>query len=103
MIEQQQEKFETWGLLELFGHTRIAGRISSVQIAGTGFIQIDIPAISENLEQSRIYGTSAVYGITPMTEEMTRKYAESLQVRPLIPYEGERQRALGFDNYKDEE
>jgi hypothetical protein len=59
------EKF--WGLLELMGHRRLAGEI--VKDDG-GLIRIDLPS-----GETQWYGTSAVYCITPTTEETARGMA----------------------------
>jgi hypothetical protein len=64
--------FEGWAILELMGHRRLGGRISEATIAGGAFIRIDIPhpnAIGM-FRASQFYSPSAVYAITPTTEEV---------------------------------
>lgn len=85
-----KQKFETWGLLELFGHQRLAGKMTEQTIAGTGFIRIDVPAVDGVAEYSRIFGTAAIYGITPTSEEIARQLAKGMQATPIHAYELQR-------------
>ena len=39
----EQTKFEEWAVLELFGHQRLAGLVSEVQIGGASFVRVDVP------------------------------------------------------------
>jgi hypothetical protein len=67
-----EDGFEGWAILELMGHRRLGGRISEATIAGGAFIRIDIPhpnAIGM-FRASRFYSPSAVYAITPTTEDV---------------------------------
>jgi hypothetical protein len=38
-MSENKDKFETWGLLELFGHQRLAGLLSEQTIGGCHFIR----------------------------------------------------------------
>ena len=37
------EKFDQWGIIELFGHQRTAGRLTEEMIAGSNLLRVDIP------------------------------------------------------------
>lgn len=78
----QAEKFDTWGVVEVMGHKRFAGRITEQAIAGAALVRVDVPAISfpdrEFNEFSKLIGIASVYCITPMTEELARKAARAL-------------------------
>jgi len=37
------EKFEEWALLELFGHQRLAGRVTGTAARGASFVRVDVP------------------------------------------------------------
>ena len=63
------EKFESWAIVELFGHKRMAGKVSEQEIAGTGFVRIDVPAVNGSKAFTKFLGPSSIYGITP-TDEM---------------------------------
>lgn len=79
----QQEKFDIWALIELFGHSRIAGKCSEQNIGGASFLRLDVPETKTNPAFTRLLNPSAVYAINPMTEEVARHYAENLNVKPI--------------------
>jgi hypothetical protein len=43
--ESAPEFVACWAILEIFGHTKHAGKLSSVTVAGAGFVRIEIPAL----------------------------------------------------------
>ena len=79
---EQSEKFDTWGVVEVMGHKRFAGRITEQAIAGAALVRVDVPAISfpdrEFGAFSKLIGIGSVYCITPMSEELARKAARAL-------------------------
>lgn len=77
------EKFDQWCLLELFGHNKIAGRVSESTIAGGTFLRVDVPETKSQPAFTRILNPSAIYAINPMTEEVARQYAENIQASPI--------------------
>jgi hypothetical protein len=81
-----ENKFETWGILELFGHKRLAGQIREQTIGSATMIRIDVPAVGDQKEFTKLYGPSAIYGITPTDEITARAAAEAWRERPLDYY-----------------
>jgi hypothetical protein len=79
----QQEKFEQWCLVELMGRQKIAGMVTERVIAGTGFLQVDVPETKANPAFTRLIHPNSLYAINPITEEVARMYAERLQVKPI--------------------
>jgi len=73
------EKFEFWAIVELFGHSTIAGYVTNLG----QLIRIDVPAVKDQEGFTKFYGLKAVYGITPTTKEIAAKAAEKLAVRPV--------------------
>lgn len=47
---------EFYAIVELFGHQRIAGKISEQTIAGQNFIRVDVPDTERNPGFSKLYG-----------------------------------------------
>lgn len=43
-MDEQSAKFEGWCVLELMGHRRLGGYVREQEIAGQGFLRIDVPA-----------------------------------------------------------
>lgn len=87
MTEQgQAATFRQWALVEIFGHERIAGEVSEQTIGGEGFIRVDVPAVNGQAAFTRLYGGKAIYSITPVSEDIARRAAASMQARPVTVY-----------------
>lgn len=81
------EKFESWAIVEIFGHQRFAGQISEQSIGGCSFVRIDVPATDNSGPVTKLYGDKAIYCITPVTEEIARAAANQMQVKPVTVYD----------------
>jgi hypothetical protein len=80
----ESEKFEGWAIVELFGHQRIAGYVGEQQIAGSGFVRVDVPDVTLEGGQvkpayTRYFGPSSIYGISPCDEGIARRAAYSIE------------------------
>jgi hypothetical protein len=80
------EKFETWAIVELFGHNKIAGKVSEQVIAGQGYIRVDVPELEGSPAFTKMFGTGAIYSITPVDEEIARQVARYLRIEPVHIY-----------------
>jgi len=80
-VEEKKEHFEEWAVIDLFGHQKIAGRVSEQQIGGASFIRVDVPAAGESKPFTKLFGPAAIYSIT-ITDEITAKAAAGC-CRPL--------------------
>lgn len=109
---EQSEKFDSWGICEVMGHKRFAGRITEQTIAGSALIRVDVPAVTtsrgESNEYSKLIGVGSIYCITPTTEEVARKAAAVLAQRgedPLPVYIPEERQlaATVSDDHDDDE
>jgi len=78
-----ENKFETWAIIELFGHNQIAGKCTEQNIAGSNMLRVDVPETDEQPSFTRFLGSGAIYAINPVTEEIARHWAKSLQVSPV--------------------
>lgn len=81
-MEEEKERYESWSILELMGHRKLAGFCKEIQIAGAGFIRIDVPG-----GPTQFYGPSAIYCLTPTTEAIARRIAYSHRPEPVSLYE----------------
>ena len=84
-MEQQKNEFPA--VLELFGHTRMAGQVSDYQFGGCSFVRVDVPQIGEIPSFTRMLHPNAIYAINPVTEEIMLAIAKSCQARPVNPYD----------------
>lgn len=88
--DQQQTQtpaFSEWAILELFGHRRVAGHVSEVQVAGAGMYRVDIPAADGHPAQTHFYAPAAVYGLHPVAEDVARAAAERFRPQPISRWE----------------
>jgi len=77
------EKFESWAIVELFGHNRIAGKCSEQNVAGSNMLRIDVPETEKNPAFTRLLGHAAIYAINPVTEEVATYWAKMLHCAPI--------------------
>lgn len=82
-MSQPQQTFDQWCLVELFGHTKIAGHCTEQNIAGTNMLRVDVPATNYAPAFTRFFGSSAIYSINPIDEQAAKLMAEQLQVQPI--------------------
>lgn len=87
MAMREAEQFDTWGIVELMGRLKVAGRISEQVIAGSGMIRVDVPETSIAPAFTRYFAPSALYGITPTTEVVARRIAATIRHAPVTPFE----------------
>lgn len=83
---QQQQKFSEWAIVELFGHSRIAGLVSEATVGGCSFVRVDVPNYDgEGWLFTKLYGNGAIYAINITTEAHARRAVESIFPRPYVP------------------
>lgn len=84
------DAYEGWAILELMGHRRLAGRIRQIEQYGQAMLQIDVPTPVEGNEEkwtTQFYSGSAIYCVTPTTEEIARGVAMRAQPTPAHLFE----------------
>lgn len=99
-MSEQAEQWEGWAIVELFGHRKLGGHVSTEVIGGGEFLRLDIPGPRsassphpiqddepEQWHATQFYGPKAVYCITPVEESVARRYAATMQPRPVARYE----------------
>lgn len=86
MSTDTNNHFEAWGIVDLFGHTRIAGRISEQAIGGETFIRVDVPTAGDAFH-TRLFGKGAIYSMSLTDETIAREMARRSTVRPVSAYE----------------
>lgn len=78
--------FDNFCIVELFGHQKIAGRVTEQVIAGQGYIRVDVPATKRHPEFTRMFGSGAIYSITPVSAEIAQAAAEQIWAEPVSVY-----------------
>jgi hypothetical protein len=99
----------TWACVEIFGHRKHYGRISEVEKFGAKFLRVDVPgmAAAPLLGEAEtfttfVYGGSAIFSVTPMTEEACRKWAEHERPKPMSEYRALPRPSYDADDDDDE-
>ena len=77
---------ELWAIVELFGHQRIAGKISEHNLGGT-FVRVDVPKVNGRPAFTKLYGHNAVYAITFVDRDVALAAAERMAIAPVTPYD----------------
>lgn len=101
-MSAEASPFEGWAILELMGHRRLGGLLSEAQVAGASFVRIDVPGDSDEPVATQLYSPSAVYCITPTTEEMARAVALRNRPAPVQQWELARPHTAPDDNLVDD-
>lgn len=99
-----KDPFEGWCILELLGHRRLAGFVTEHEIAGQSFLRLDIAgpphpeddeghgpavALKDPFEGgvTQFYSPSAVYCITPTTQDIAVTIGRRSQPAPVHRFE----------------
>lgn len=88
MNEQQEQSensgYEGFAIVEVFGHRSHGGYVRPWRIAGQEMIRVDVPNVHEEGKtlSTHYYGGSAIFCLTPATEETVREYESRKQYRP---------------------
>ena len=85
----ERAKFEEWAVLELFGHQRLAGMVTEVQLSGASFVRVDVPedGKKKGWKLTKMYNPNAIYSITPVTEATARIVATSVSGEPVTRWD----------------
>jgi hypothetical protein len=77
---------ELWAVVDLFGHQRIAGKVSEYSL-GEIFIRVDVPSVNGTPGFTRLFGAKAIYSISFVDRDVALAVAEKLGVVPVMPYD----------------
>lgn len=111
MSEAQQARFDGWAIVDVLGHQRYVGYVTTEAYGQAVLFRIDVPALEprERVTKqpgyinghgytpagttvqegavdgySKLIGAGSIYAITPCTKEAALKAVEEVQHRPLM-------------------
>lgn len=70
-------------VVELLGHQRIAGFVSEIQVAGSPFLNVEVPSCDDREGFTRYYSPSAIYCINPTTEQVMLDAVKDFVLPPI--------------------
>lgn len=76
-LDTAAEQVDTWAYVELFGHSKLAGRVSERKFGTEVMFQVDVPNPIEGVHYTRLFNPKAIFSINPTTEEWCRKWAKT--------------------------
>ena len=68
------------------GHSRIAGRVSTMKLGVNVMLQVDVPKADEGFSHTELYAPAAIFSIKPTTEEWCRRWIASNISYEVLPY-----------------
>lgn len=83
------EKFDSWVILEVFGHRRLAGHATEATILGGALLRLDIPT-DDGKYITQYIGPGSIFSMTPTTEDVARAIAADNQPEPVGLWEVQR-------------
>jgi hypothetical protein len=88
VTEKHESTFEGWAILELMGHRKLGGYVREVPFAGSGLVRIDVPAKDgKGNTATQFYSPASLYCMTPVSEEVARRFAATMQPEPVTRWE----------------
>lgn len=80
-------KFESWAIVEIMGHVKLAGMATTQVFGSTVLLRVDIPETEQQPAHTQYYGMNSIYSLKPCDEETARLHAKVLNVTPIMEYE----------------
>ena len=107
-MSEQKESFDQFAILQLFGHQRIAGRVTEANIGGSSFVRVDALTAEGEVAFTRYYGSGAIYSISPVSKEVCIAAAAKIDSPPVQPWEMKQAKLIpssvsGDRDYDEEE
>lgn len=87
--DAKAEHLESWALVEIFGHDKLAGLVTTRKFGTEMMFQIDVPKPDgEGFAYSRLLSPKAVFAIQPTNEDWCRRWAKAASEydRSPLPY-----------------
>ena len=102
MPTEPENDFAEWCIVELFGHTKIAGWVTSASLGGCSFLRVDVPnPDGEDTKYTRYLGQGAIYAINVTTREEVLRLITILYPRPNVPIERQQRLIREYDDDGD--
>lgn len=90
MADNKEPELRAWALVELFGHQRIVGMVTVDPVDFPGMVRVDVPDLLKDGKVdragfTRYFGKSALYSVTPISEQSVRELLPHVDGKPARP------------------
>jgi hypothetical protein len=107
-MTETSEKYSGWSIVEIMGHQTYAGFVTEQVVGGAALTRVDVPEVGEEKAFTKMFGSAAIYCITPVSEEVARLAAlrthnapVSIYMPELHPQPERRQISAGYGHDED--
>lgn len=87
MATDTKTGYESWSLIEIMGHQRLAGMVTETTVAGAAMLRVDVPEVDGVAGFTTFLGAGSIYRLTPVSEDIARRMATQFRIRPVQAYE----------------
>lgn len=98
-----------WAVVEIMGRRAYAGLVSETELAGAKLIKVEVPEVPAEAGIPgipaffKLFSPSALYGITPCTEDEARRWAANRRETHISSWEIQDRRPLRLTTRDSEE
>lgn len=83
--DAKADHLNAWALVEIFGHDKIAGLVTTKKFGTSIMFQVDVPAKWGGFAYSRLLNPSAIFAIQPTNEQWCREWAALAEEHGKVP------------------
>lgn len=113
MEQEQAYQLDCWAIIELFGHSRIAGKVRAENFGSACMIRVDVPTVRKQRKKydydkqqyivigefeiegfTKYVGVGSIYALTPVTQELATAAAREISAEPVSLFGAESVRRL---------
>ena len=87
MTNSNNNDFSGWAIVEIMGHQKYAGHVSTQAIGGASMVRVDVPEVEGHPAFTKMFGATSIYCLTPVDELVAKSMAKSLRKAPVSVYE----------------
>jgi len=98
-----EKGFDQWGIVEVMGHQRFAGRVTEETIGGMSFVRVDVPSRGKRQGFTKLFGSGAIYALTIVDEETAIAAMECMGQEPMDEWSARRMLEGKYLPPKDED
>jgi len=103
-VNPPTEGMAGWALLELFGHQRIVGKLTTQTLGVNVMFRVDVPDLTKDGKLvrrgfTRYYSPAAVYSVSPIDEQAVREMLPFISGEPVKEWEYRFKRERSEDDF----